>query len=291
MIKKVTERSSAFVVVSRKTLISGMAGIAVLSFAFGYFLGYGGPSSEKMVRNVQADNKVVVSEEKTVLDSSGKPTIVMPPSTPDAIPKEPLTRPAEQNKAAAKPEESQKKTEAAVPAKVELKEVKKDVPGSQNKVEAAPAQTTQKPQDKMADKPQGTNKGRRTDFTPRQDKQAPAAEITKEKPEQIVAEPPPAKPKGKTKGKAKVHAKEKKHPGKSYALQVGSFQDARKARQLKERLDEKGYKSYIMIYSPSRGKIFSRVRIGSFGSKEEAEGIISELKEMGLEGIIVPGPK
>ena len=180
MIKKVTERSSAFVVVSRKTLISGMAGIAVLSFAFGYFLGYGGPSSEKMVRNVQADNKVVVSEEKTVLDSSGKPTIVMPPSTPDAIPKEPLTRPAEQNKAAAKPEESQKKTEAAVPAKVELKEVKKDVPGSQNKVEAAPAQTTQKPQDKMADKPQGTNKGRRTDFTPRQDKQAPAAEITKE---------------------------------------------------------------------------------------------------------------
>ena len=65
MIKKVSERSSAFVVISRKTLISGMAGIAVLSFAFGYFLGYGGPTSEKMVRHVQADNKAVPSEEKT----------------------------------------------------------------------------------------------------------------------------------------------------------------------------------------------------------------------------------
>jgi cell division septation protein DedD len=73
MIKKVTERSSAFVVLSRKTLIIGMIGIAVISFALGYFFGYGAPSSEKLVKHVEAVSKAAPSEEKAVSDSAGKP--------------------------------------------------------------------------------------------------------------------------------------------------------------------------------------------------------------------------
>ena len=72
MIKKVTERSSAFVVLSRKTLITGIIGIAVISFALGYFFGYGSPSSGKLVKHVEAVSNGVPSVEKAVPGLTGK---------------------------------------------------------------------------------------------------------------------------------------------------------------------------------------------------------------------------
>ena len=118
-----------------------------------------------------------------------------------------------------------------------------------------------------------------------------AAEKPKEKPENIEVEPRPVKSKGKSRDKTKLHTKDRKHTAKSCSLQAGSFRDAKKAEQLKQQLDEKGYKAYIMTYSPARGKTFSRVRLGSFESKEDAETVIQELKDMGLEGIIVRGQR
>jgi DedD protein len=278
MIKGMAERSSAFVVVSRKALISGMAGIAVLSFGLGYFLGYGGPSSEKMVRHVQADNKVVPSEEKTVLDSSGKPTFIMPPSTPDVIPKEPVQRPAEQGRAASKPEDQQKKM-AAAPPKIEIIDVKKDVNGMQSKGDVAPGQNARTPQGKEADKQIKPDKP--------QEKQTPAAV----RQNNVSAEQPQTKLPANAKIKNRPTIRTKIQTKKSYSVQAGSFHDVKKARMLKERLDEKGYKSYIVIYSPKKGSKFSRVRLGPFETRDEADGIIPELKELDLEGIIVPGQR
>ena len=72
--------SSSFVIVSRKVLIAGIVGISILSFGIGYLLGYGGTSANKLVKLVEADNKAIPSEERTVLDASGKPTMVPPPA-------------------------------------------------------------------------------------------------------------------------------------------------------------------------------------------------------------------
>jgi DedD protein len=286
MIKKMTERSSAFVVVSRKTLVSGMAGIAVISFGLGYFLAYGGPTSDKLIKHVEADNKVVASEEKTVLDSAGKPTLIMPPAAPDSIPKEPIQRTPEQPKAdqgkvPLKSEEIRKKSETAVPAPASPKEIKKDVLLSEKKAETPPAsqpdkQTVPKQMEKQAaPKPQVEN--------------AIAAdkEETKDtlKPKMDTAKKSKEKPTGKQRHKADG----KKQSKKSYSLQVGAFVDAQKAGRLKVKLDAEGYKSYITTYSPEKGKTFSRVRIGPYETKEQASEVIPELKDKGLEGVIVPG--
>jgi DedD protein len=283
MIKKVAERSSAFVVVSRKTLITGMAGIAVLSFAMGYYLGYGGPSTEKMVRHVQADSKVVSSEEKTVLDSSGKPTIVMPPSTPDAIPKEHIPRPAEQNKTVTPPAEPLKKPETAVPQKAETKDIKKNG-DIQKKVEPPPMQAAQKPTDKVPERPQAEAAVKQKAEKSVQGKQVPAVDT----PKRDEAEQPRKAAKEKTKVKPAHKTALKKHAKKSFSIQVGAFIDSEKAERMKDDLVKKGYRSYIMTFSPEPGKKFMRVRIGPYETRDEAEEIIPELKDRGLAGILVP---
>jgi cell division protein FtsN len=230
MIKRVTERSSAFVVLSRRTLIIGMVGVAVISFALGYFFGYGGPSSGKLVRHVEAVSKVVPPEEKTVPDSSGKPAAV--------------------------PAEATKKPEAAQPPKPGPGDVKKEVPAAGKKAERG----TSRPA--LAEK-------QKEEGQPRIEYQ----ERTAERPEK----------------KSRQKTGEKKLSAKSYALQVGSFRDPPKAGLLKEELDSKGYKAYIMSYAPAEGKTFSRVRIGPYDSREPAAAIIPELKKQGFDGVIVPG--
>jgi DedD protein len=303
MIRKVTERSSAFVVVSRKTLLSGMAGIAVVSFGLGYFLAYGGPTSDKIVKHVEADNKIAPSEEKTVLDSSGKPTVVMPPTTPDAIPKEPVPRTPEQPKAdqtkvAPKPADIQNKpvaTPAAVPSTAQTA-----TPAAANPAQKIPdtrgsgkadSQTAQEPV-KPAPKPQ-SQMAQQSAPRPVPEKQASVAAREEKKdadqPKIEIEEKAKEKSRIKAGKKSRSRVSEKKHPSRLYALQVGAFVDVRKARRLKDDLDAKGYKTYIMTYSSEKGKKFSRVRIGPYETKEQASEIIQELKDNGLEGVIVPG--
>jgi|GEM_PF-1982894 cell division septation protein DedD len=80
--------SSSLVIVSRRMLIAGIAGAALFSFGLGYFFGYGGATPNRIVKQVETDKKIIPSDELTVLDSSGKPTIVPPPAAPGIIPKE-----------------------------------------------------------------------------------------------------------------------------------------------------------------------------------------------------------
>ncbi len=79
--------SSSLVIVSRRVLIAGIAGVALFSFGLGYFFGYGGETPNRIVKQVATDKKIVPSDERTVLDSSGKPT-TMPPAGPAIVPKE-----------------------------------------------------------------------------------------------------------------------------------------------------------------------------------------------------------
>ena len=83
----------------------------------------------------------------------------------------------------------------------------------------------------------------------------------------------------------------KRNTRKSYVLQVGAFQDPKKAERLRKDLNAKGYAVSITTVSPGPGRTFSRVRLGPYTTKEEAEEIHSTLKGRGLEGIVVPGPQ
>jgi|WetSurMetagenome_2_1015567.scaffolds.fasta_scaffold00054_48 cell division protein FtsN len=288
MTNKTTESSSAFVVVSRRTLIVSVLGAALLSFAAGYFLGYEGSPSDKLIRKVDADNKTVVSEEKTVLDSSGKPNVVDPGATPGAIPKELIPRPAGQNRTAQKSTESQPKSVSPAIQDAVKKDVKIDTVPAENKDGAARAQAGQTRSEKKTEQKQAAG---RIEIKKTPEKKAQVADIKKK----AAAKKPQAATKKKPVKKAKEKRKQKtvgaKKSERLYSVQVGSFLDPQKATRLKEDLQGRGFTAHIVTGSNARGKTYSKVRIGAYRIKTDAEELFPKLKKMGLECVIAPTHK
>ncbi|KQN75335.1 sporulation protein [Duganella sp. Leaf61] len=69
--------------------------------------------------------------------------------------------------------------------------------------------------------------------------------------------------------------------GQKFVLQVAALSDQAKVSELRERLKQAGINSYTQK-APS-GEV-TRVRVGPFGSKEEAEKVRAKLQSMGLAG-------
>ncbi len=263
--------SSSLVIVSRRMLIACIAGISLFSFGLGYFFGYGSSSTNKVVKQVEADNKIAASEERTVLDASGKPTMVAPQVIPSAVSKEPPLKPGidEGSKTLSKgSEETEKQKKLSgppVPEKNSESLLKKEVAESEKKTEKS---TEKKPEHKQKI---GTND------KPHKER---SQSVAKAKKREV---PPPVK---------KLTAKwAKGNAQKVYALQVGAFQDPKKAERLKKDLGAKGYTVSITTVSSKSGKTFSRVRLGPYVTKKEAEEIQSNLKGQGMEGVVFPGAK
>lgn len=93
---------------------------------------------------------------------------------------------------------------------------------------------------------------------------------------------PEAKPKAEPKKAAKADAKPKAAGGK-FTIQVSAFQSRSQADQLVSNLKNKGYDAYIaQAVIPGKG-IWYRVRIGTFGSRDDAQKTANTLKRK--EGI------
>jgi cell division protein FtsN len=267
--------SSSLVIVSRKMLIAGIVGISLFSFGLGYFFGYGGSSATRMVKKVEADNKIVASEEKTVLDSTGKPTMVAPTVIPGAVPKEPPLKPKLEERSevvtnlSGETEKQKKLAETTVPGKNSDSVLKKDAEESEKTTEKS---TEKKPKIKPKS---GINDN------PSKDRVQLVAKAKK-------PEVKPALKKPLMKG-AKGHAR------KSYVLQVGAFEDPQKAERLRKNLSAKGYTVSITTVSPGTSvspvpsKTFSRVRLGPFATKKKVEEVHSTLKGQGMDGVVLPG--
>jgi cell division protein FtsN len=259
--------SSSLVIISRRVLVTVIAGISLFSFGLGYFFGYGGTSATKMVKHVEADSKIVASDERTVLDSTGKPTMVAPTVIPGVVPKEPpLKQRIEEGTKTLPPasgemEKQKKPVDAPVPGNDSKSVLKKDTGESEKKIEK---DTEKKPENK----PQGGINDK-----PRKERVLSVAKAKK---------PALKKPSVKT---------VKENTRKSYLLQVGAFQDPRKAERLRKDLSAKGYTVSVTIFSPKAGKTFSRVRLGPYATKKEAEEIHATLKGQGIEGVVFPGTK
>jgi DedD protein len=65
--------------------------------------------------------------------------------------------------------------------------------------------------------------------------------------------------------------------GKAWYVQVNAFPDEKSGRASVDRLKNKGYKAYLME-ARNNGKLWYRVRVGEFSSREEAERIADILK-------------
>jgi cell division septation protein DedD len=65
--------------------------------------------------------------------------------------------------------------------------------------------------------------------------------------------------------------------GKAWYVQVNAFPDEKSGKISVDRLKNKGYKAYL-TEGRNKGKLWYRVRVGEFGSREEAERIAEILK-------------
>ena len=118
---------------------------------------------------------------------------------------------------------------------------------------------------------------------PAEEKKAPAPEPAKPalKAETELAQKPspPAKlPEKKAKPAPKPAA------GK-YVVQVIALADAGKAKELQEKIAAAGIKSYTEVVKTAKGDV-TRVRVGPFATREQAEKAREQLKALGMSGNI-----
>lgn len=69
-------------------------------------------------------------------------------------------------------------------------------------------------------------------------------------------------------------------------VQVGAFADAVKAREVRQKLESAGLKTYTQVAETDSGKRI-RVRVGPFGSRAEAEKAASKIKSLDLPAAIL----
>jgi cell division septation protein DedD len=75
----------------------------------------------------------------------------------------------------------------------------------------------------------------------------------------------------------RVETAEQKEEGKVWRAQVNAFPDERSARQIVDRLKNKGYNAYVTEVQ-NRGKSWFRVSVGKYNSREEADKVVEALR-------------
>ncbi|MBI3063520.1 MAG: SPOR domain-containing protein [Deltaproteobacteria bacterium] len=74
-----------------------------------------------------------------------------------------------------------------------------------------------------------------------------------------------------------VETSESKESGKGWTVQVNAFPDEKSAKTWVDRLKNKGYNAYVAEVN-IKGKIWYRVRVGQYGTREEAKKVEEALK-------------
>ena len=70
------------------------------------------------------------------------------------------------------------------------------------------------------------------------------------------------------------------------SVQIGVFSDAANVKQLQQKLQNRGYKSYTEKLSTAKGEKI-RLRVGPFATMADAESALTKIKDAGLPGLIV----
>ncbi|MET3116470.1 DedD protein [Undibacterium sp. GrIS 1.8] len=94
---------------------------------------------------------------------------------------------------------------------------------------------------------------------------------------------------GKTvKPAAKAEVQTKEHSG--YVVQAGAFSTPEKISEVQDKLKAAGIKSYTqkVATSPNGDKSVTRIRVGPFESKEEADKATANLVKLGLSPKLIP---
>lgn len=109
---------------------------------------------------------------------------------------------------------------------------------------------------------------------------------------EAVPEPAKAEPETAEQAAAELPAKpaapEKSTDGKeAFSVQIGVYSDAAKVKQLRAKLAADGFKSYTEKVNTPQGTK-TRLRIGPYAARTDAEKARDKLKAAGMAGIVVP---
>jgi DedD protein len=71
-----------------------------------------------------------------------------------------------------------------------------------------------------------------------------------------------------------------------FVVQVGAFTDAATLRETRARVEKLGLKTYTQVIEGDAGRR-TRVRVGPFATREEANAVAGRLKAAGLPGSVL----
>ena len=108
------------------------------------------------------------------------------------------------------------------------------------------------------------------------------------------AEPKPARPDDAARARALLEGRGQQAQAASpaaadqgrFIVQVGAFADADKVREVRERLERSGLKTYTQVVDTKDGKR-TRVRLGPFDSRAEADKAVGRVKGAGLSASVL----
>jgi len=137
----------------------------------------------------------------------------------------------------------------------------------------------EEPKDKQADKPK-----EKADAAHAND-EAKAAQAAKDKADAKDRADADAKAKNKSKAdadKAKALLEGKSAASERVIIQVGVFSDAAKLREVRQKLEKGGFKTYTQVVEGKDGKPTTRVRVGPFDSRDEADKAAARIRKLDL---------
>jgi DedD protein len=105
---------------------------------------------------------------------------------------------------------------------------------------------------------------------------AAAAPAEAVKPAPAAAAPAKAKSEGKADGKSDAGSGDGR-----VVVQVGAYTDEGKVREVRQKLEKAGFKTYTQVVDTGEGKR-TRVRVGPFASRAEAEKAAAKIKSLNL---------
>lgn len=163
---------------------------------------------------------------------------------------------------------------ATVPAQSSLDAREEVVPKPAAPMSDKPAE---KPADKPVEKPVITKAEAKPEVKPE----------SKPEPKPEAKAPTPAKPKDDgQKAQALLEGKPVKPAASRVAIQVGAFTDAAKIRDVRSKLEQAGLKTYTQVVEKD-GKSTTRIRVGPFETKEEADKAAARIRKLDLPAAIL----
>lgn len=109
----------------------------------------------------------------------------------------------------------------------------------------------------------------------------PEPEPKPEQPPIPKPSPPPAKPSAPSAPASAAQA-----TGERFVVQVGAYADAARAREVRLNIERTGLKTYAQVVNTAQGNR-TRVRLGPFASRAEAEKTAKKLQSLGLSPSIL----